>query len=234
MWTWLGCRFYYIPNDDGEDDEDADGELRPALTIQGFVRWSIVQLLLCPDLEVGVLDLLLRAVELRDPETPVVAWPRGMEREAVGGVDPVAGEKWGRWWSVLLRADDEDEVEILRRRVAELERGVEEAARRRMKAEAERVRGEKRMEEARREEAARRRRSEERRRAEADERAQERLEAEMERLTREILENRVGVRCGACGGEEWCACEAEEGGGVGGEMVVVSKREGAWYGEERR
>jgi hypothetical protein len=114
LWSWMGCTYYLIPTE--------QGELRPALTTSGFVAWSTIQLLLCPDLEVGVIDNLLRQVELRDPETPSICWPRGMEREAVGGVDPVAGEKWAKWWTVLLQEDDgESEVEMLRRRVRELE-----------------------------------------------------------------------------------------------------------------
>ena len=96
LWNFLECRYYWIP---GSPGAGAPGELVPALTVSGFVRWSVVQLLLCPDLEVGVLDKLLRAVELRDPESPGVAWPRGLDREAVGGVDAEAGERWGRWRS---------------------------------------------------------------------------------------------------------------------------------------
>ena len=100
----------------------------PALTIGGFVRWSTIQLMLCPDLECGVIDALLRAVPLRDPETPAACWPRGFDRDAAGDVDSIAGARWGRWWSVLLRPDshpspgpDKAEVEALRRRVRELE-----------------------------------------------------------------------------------------------------------------
>ena len=100
----------------------------PALTIGGFVRWSTIQLLLCPDLECGVIDSLLRAVPLRDPETPAACWPRGFDRDAAGDVDSIAGARWGRWWDVLLRPDsytgpgpDEAEVEALRRRIRELE-----------------------------------------------------------------------------------------------------------------
>ncbi|KAI5846105.1 hypothetical protein BZA05DRAFT_438315 [Tricharina praecox] len=114
LWTWLGCKYYLVPARDG-------GEPKPALTITGFVAWSTVQLLLCPDLEVGVISSLLKAVELRDPETPNICWPRGLDRDAVGGVDPIAGERWSRWWSVLLQPDDEEEIDVLRRQVAELE-----------------------------------------------------------------------------------------------------------------
>jgi len=115
LWAWLGCKYYLVP------PGTQVGEPKPALTISGFVTWSTVQLLLCPDLEVGVICSLLRAVELRDPETPNICWPRGLDRDAVGGVDPIAGQRWSRWWSVLLQPDDEEETDVLRRRVAELE-----------------------------------------------------------------------------------------------------------------
>lgn len=158
---------------------EGQGELLPALTIGGFVRWSVVQLLLCPDLEVGVLDALLRTVELRDPETPSVVWPKGLDREAVGGVDPVAGEMWGQWWGVLLEPDEDDEeadledLEALKRRVVELEarRGsvlIEGGVR-------ERKRGD-----------------------------DGRVDAELEKLTRE-LEGAVGP-CARCGERSWCRC----------------------------
>ena len=113
LWSWLGCTFYLVPA--------TSGEPKPALTLSGFIAWSTVQLLLCPDLEVGVIDALLKTVELRDPEAPNTFWPRGLDRDTVGGVDPIAGERWSQWWSVLLQTDDEVEVDALRRRVAELE-----------------------------------------------------------------------------------------------------------------
>jgi len=125
---------------------------------------------------------------LRDPETPTISWPRGLDRDAVGGVDPVAGEKWGSWWSVLLEPDEEEnEVEALKRMVKELEGSdVMEAARR------QRRRGD-------------------------EARAQEQLEIEMERLTREIMEHEHGEEeevvsaCGRCA-KAWCnGCEPEDG-----------------------
>ncbi|KAA8904876.1 hypothetical protein FN846DRAFT_951735 [Sphaerosporella brunnea] len=59
LWSWMGCTYYLTPT--------AEGDLRPALMTGGFVTWSTVHLLLCPDLEVGVIDTLLKQVELRDP-----------------------------------------------------------------------------------------------------------------------------------------------------------------------
>ncbi|KAI5814919.1 hypothetical protein BZA77DRAFT_317121 [Pyronema omphalodes] len=117
LWAWLGCTYYWV----GEPNAAFPKDWEPALTVGGFQRWSIIQLLLCPDLECAVIDAVLRRTPLRDPESPMVGWPRGLEREAVGGVDQVAGELWGRWWSVLLEKDEEeDEIEILRNRIKEL------------------------------------------------------------------------------------------------------------------
>jgi hypothetical protein len=112
-----------------------------------------------------------------------------LDREAIGDVDTVAGDRWGSWWSVLLEPDEEEnEVEALKRKVKELE-------------------GSDVMEIAKRE----RRRGDEAR-------AQERLEAEMDRLTRELMEHgeeeEVVSACGTCA-KAWCnGCEQEEGTGT--------------------
>ncbi|KAF8537796.1 hypothetical protein BDD12DRAFT_887005 [Trichophaea hybrida] len=186
LWSWLDCRYYWVPGD--TPNKFPDG-FYPALTVHGFIRWSTVQLLLCPDLECGVIDCLLRKTPLRDPETPTILWPSGLDREAIGDVDPVAGDRWGSWWSVLLEPDEEEnEVEALKRKVKELE-------------------GSDVMEIAKRE----RRRGDEAR-------AQERLEAEMDRLTRELMEHgdneEEASACETCA-KAWCnGCEQEEGTGT--------------------
>ncbi|KAL7272075.1 hypothetical protein RUND412_005135 [Rhizina undulata] len=100
----------------------------PALTPEGFEKWTMLQILLDPGREAAVFNELLKTTDIKDPENGNV-FPRTFPRSALPeDPDEEAERRCGGVFSPLRIEDwdkgEEGELEVLRERVRDLEAEV--------------------------------------------------------------------------------------------------------------
>lgn len=97
IYASIGCEHILLPTDDSYVPPSV-----PSLTIDGFVRWQCIEILLGPEEHVPFIQKSLRLFDIRHPETNI-PFPTDLPTDAFPLIPDQATERWHENCAKLLR-----------------------------------------------------------------------------------------------------------------------------------